>query len=206
MTEQQLSDHHAYFFGYGSLVNRATHHFSDAHRAQLRGWRRSWVPTTLREVAFLTVTPDEHCEIDGLIAAVPADDWAALDERERAYDRIPASHQVAHDLTHAAEIAVYSVPARNARAMGETSILLSYLDVVVQGYLREFGAHGVARFFATTAGWSAPVLNDRAAPRYPRHRPVSPTALALVNAHLDALGATVFVGQRDPAPTAPPRA
>lgn len=192
MTEQQLSDHHAYFFGYGSLVNRATHHFSDAHRAQLRGWRRSWVPTTLREVAFLTVTPDEHCEIDGLIAAVPADDWAALDERERAYDRIPASHQVAHNLTHAAEIAVYSVPARNARATGETSILLSYLDVVVQGYLTEFGEAGVARFFATTDGWDTPILDDRAAPLYPRHQLLSPAERALTDHHLAALNARLI--------------
>ena len=37
----------------------------------------------------------------------------------------------------------------------KTPILLSYLDVVVQGYLAEFGEAGVARFFASTDGWGA---------------------------------------------------
>ena len=101
-----MNSHDAYFFGYGSLVNRNTHHFADAHRAQLRGWRRAWRHTSLREVAYLTVVPDEASVIDGLIAAVPADDWAALDEREGAYDRVKASHQVIHELDHAPEIAV----------------------------------------------------------------------------------------------------
>ena len=32
------------------------------------------------------------------------------------------------------------------------------------------GAAGVADFFATTDGWEAPILNDRAAPQYPRHQ------------------------------------
>ena len=195
------------FFGYGSLVNRDTHQFGDAQPARLAGWRRAWRHTTLRPVAYLTVVPDATCEIDGLIARVPGGDWTALDAREHAYDRVAASHAVTHGAPEQLDVAVYTVPhGKHGAPNIEHPVLLSYIDVVVQGYLREFGAHGVARFFATTAGWSAPVLNDRAAPRYPRHRPVSPTALALVNAHLDALGATLFAGQRDPAPTAPPRA
>lgn len=46
-------------------------------------------------------------------------------------------------------------------------VLLSYLDVVVQGYFREFGRKGVVHFFEMTEGWHAPVLNDRANPIYP---------------------------------------
>ena len=70
-----------YFFGYGSLVNRGTHDFDDAHPARLSGWRRIWRHTDLRPVAYLTVVPDASAEIDGLIAHVPDDDWAALDHR-----------------------------------------------------------------------------------------------------------------------------
>ena len=49
------------------------------------------------------------------------------------------------------------------------AVLLSYVDMVVGGYHREFGRDGVDRFFATTDGWDVPILNDRQQPRYPRH-------------------------------------
>jgi hypothetical protein len=66
---------------------------------------------------------------------------------------------------------------------------LSYIDVVVQGYLREFGEEGVARFFATTDGWDAPVADDRADPIYLRHQTLTRAERALVDRWLDDLGA-----------------
>lgn len=166
---------HAYFFGYGSLVNRDTHDYSDAHIAQLRGWRRVWRHTALRRVAYLTVIRDDTSCIDGLIASVPGQDWSALDARERAYDRIAAAHQVTHGLTHQPDIAVYAIPDGHHTRPTETHpALLSYVDVVIQGYLREFGEDGARRFFDTTDGWDdTPILNDRADPVYPRHRRLS---------------------------------
>ena len=173
---------HAYFFGYGSLVNRDTHAFDGAHPARLKGWRRVWRHTLLREVAYLTVVPDSDCEIDGLIAQVPQDDWAALDERERAYDRVSAAHQISHPLPHQPEIAVYAIPrGRHGTPSTSGPVLLSYIDVVVQGYLREFGESGVIRFFDTTHGWDAPVLDDRADPIYPRHTRLSAQERAMVD-------------------------
>ena len=183
------------FFGYGSLVNRATHHFAGASPARLGGWRRMWRHTTLRRAAYLTVVPDPGCEIDGLIAPVPAGDWAALDARERAYERIAAHHQVNHDLAHRPEIALYTIPeGRHGTPDEACPALLSYIDVVVQGYLREFGEAGVRRFFATTDGWEGAVLDDRAAPRYPRHRELSDEERALVDAHLRARGVAIIAG------------
>ena len=176
---------HAYFFGYGSLVNRDTHSFAEAHTARLRGWKRIWRHTSLRPVAYLTVVPDPDSEIDGLIAAVPGDDWAALDERERAYARVPAAHQVTHALTHKPEIAVYSIPDGAHDQPTETHpALLSYIDVVVQGYLREFGEQGARAFFDTTDGWDTPVLDDRADPIYPRHRTLRPDERTFVSDEL----------------------
>lgn len=61
----------AFFFGYGSLVNRATHDYGQARPASLPGWRRAWRHTALRPVAFLTAEPDPASTIEGLIAAVP---------------------------------------------------------------------------------------------------------------------------------------
>jgi len=179
----------AYFFGYGSLVNRATHGFEGAQAAQLAGWRRVWRHTELRPVAFLTVIPDADAEIEGLIAPVPGADWAALDRREAAYLRAPAADQVRHGLSHAPQIAVYTIPeGRHGAPDAARPVLLSYLDVVVQGYLREFGEAGVARFFESTRGWEGPVLDDRAAPRYPRHQPLDSHERALTDHFLADLG------------------
>ena len=176
---------HAYFFGYGSLVNRDTHAFSEAHTARLSGWKRIWRHTSLRPVAYLTVVPDPESQIDGLIAAVPGQHWAALDERERAYDRVAAAHQVSHALPHQPDIAVYTIPdGRHGAPTDQHPALLSYIDVVVQGYLREFGEDGARRFFDTTDGWDTPVLDDRADPVYPRHRSLSPDERGFVDDEL----------------------
>ncbi len=180
-----------YFFGYGSLVNRNTHAYPDARPAQLRGWRRVWVRTDERDLVFLSVEPDPATTVDGLIAAVPGADWQALDAREYGYDRISSGSAVLHDILPAPDMAHYSIPPRRQQSDGDHAILLSYLDVVVQGFLREYGIDGVARFFETTRGWETPVLNDRAAPRYPRHQPMTAAETALVDKHLVRLSAQV---------------
>ncbi|AHC99607.1 gamma-glutamylcyclotransferase family protein [Leisingera methylohalidivorans] len=179
-----------YFFGYGSLVNTATHNYGGARPAQLRGWRRAWVHTDLREVAFLSAVPCRDSVIDGLIAEVPAADWAALDEREFAYERLPASDRVQHGLAGTPEVSVYAVaPGQQKGVTDRHPILLSYLDVVLQGYLRVFGEAGLQGFVATTDGWDAPVLNDRAAPRYPRHQVVTAAERKLFDELIDSTGA-----------------
>lgn len=183
---------HDYFFGYGSLVNRGTHAFHATRPARLKGWKRMWRKTALREAAFLTVVPDDSAEIDGLIAAVPGGDWAALDLRERAYARRDAAHQITltNPLeTPAPRIAVYAIdPKAHFAPDPESPVLLSYLDVVVQGYFREFGEAGVARFFETTDGWDAPVLHDRQAPVYPRHSVLSRAEREMVDDLLSSRG------------------
>lgn len=181
-----------FFFGYGSLVNRDTHSYGRAHPARLTGWRRAWRHTPLRPVAFLTAEPDSTSVIEGLIAAVPGADWAALDLREAAHTRQTVCDHVEHVLSPRPSVSVYTIPAEGNHAPSlQHPILLSYLDVVVQGYLREYGAEGVARFFATTAGWDAPLLNDRASPIYPRHQRLAPAERALVDDALNQLGVTI---------------
>ncbi|WP_170762403.1 gamma-glutamylcyclotransferase family protein [Ruegeria lacuscaerulensis] len=181
-----------YFFGYGSLVNLSTHDFPDPRPARLKGWRRAWRHTDLRPVAFLTAVPDPESEIEGMIAHVPKNDWAALDEREWAYDRVSATRSVTHPLTHEVEIAVYAVPQERHNAPSKRHpLLLSYIDVVVQGYLRAFGEDGADRFFDTTDGWSSPILNDRAEPRYPRHQQLKPAETEFVDARLSRISARI---------------
>lgn len=180
-----------YFFGYGSLVNDKTHTYPDTRPATLQGWRRAWVATPRFGVVLLTgVQAPGHC-IQGLIAAVPGADWAALDAREGGYQRLPATHDVAHDLGGTPDIAVYAVAKENQLAQSDHMILLSYLDVVVQGFNTVFGADGVQGFFDTTDGWDTPIVNDRADPVYPRHQSLTASETALVDGHLSRLSAQV---------------
>ena len=182
-----MTDPHPAFFGYGSLVNRATHAYAQAMPARLAGWRRIWRHTTLRPHPFLSVEP-AAAEIDGLVAAVPSGDWAALDAREAAYRRhaidpgrlVPAP-------AWAGRVEIYAVDEAKVASALSGPILLSYLDTVVQGFLSEFGEAGVARFFASTAGWTA-LLDDRARPLYPRAKRASAAERALADSHADALG------------------
>ncbi len=182
---------HPHFFGYGSLVNRDTHVYGSTARAQLSGWRRKWVYTQERGLAFLSVVPDAHSTIDGLIAEVPGADWAALDAREFGYQRIPSGSVVRHSKHPGTQVSHYAVPQETWVEGGAQQILLSYLDVVVQGYLREFGADGVAHFFETTDGWETPIRNDRAAPQYPRARILTAQETGLVDQHLALRGAHI---------------
>jgi hypothetical protein len=170
--------HH--FFGYGSLVNRATHTYPNARAASLPGWRRAWVHTPELPRSFLSVTPDPACKILGLVAEVPDGDWTALDIREAGYIRTP-DHALIAEAPH--PIQVYAV--QNAHAPTQDApILLSYLDAVIQGFLSEYGRDGAAHFFATTQGWNAPILNDRAAPQYPRAQRLSDAEREVVDAGL----------------------
>ncbi len=183
-----MSDPH--FFGYGSLVNTATHSYPNAQKATLGGWRRAWIRTEEREIVFLTAVPAApSAQIQGLIAAVPDADWLALDTRETGYQRIPSAGKVNHVGKGINDIAHYAVAQENWRSSGTQTILLSYLDVIVQGYMQQFGTDGVAAFFDTTDGWDTPILNDRAAPQYPRSQTLSHDETALVDQHLGRISA-----------------
>jgi hypothetical protein len=141
------------------------------------------------------VVQNPATRIDGLIAAVPGADWAALDKREYSYERHASGGAVVHDLAPAPDIAHYAIPADIAVDHGDHVILLSYLDVVVQGFLREFGTDGAARFFDTTDGWDTPILNDRAAPIYPRHQTLTEAETTVVDQHMNRL--SVQIKQRE---------
>lgn len=185
--------HDPHVFGYGSLVNRATLDGGAAHPARVTGWRRVWRRAPGRPAAFLSVEEAPGTEIEGLITAVPGGDWAALDAREAAYRRSPVTGQVRHAAPGRPEVALYRLADPDHAAPCEAHpILLSYIDVVVQGFLAEFGRAGAERFAATTAGWAAPVLDDRAAPRYPRAQRLAGQERAVVDGLLADLPVTVI--------------
>ncbi len=176
-----------FFFGYGSLVNRSTHSYPRAAKATVTGWARAWKKSKLRRVAFLTAVEAHGEEIDGLIAAVPGADWVALDERERAYHRLPVL-EIRHDHPPLPDIQIYRASADHIEEAGDHVLLQGYLDVVVQGYLREFGIEGADKFFATTHGWDMPICMDRNDPVYPRHQRLTDEERDFVDDRLARLG------------------
>lgn len=181
-----------HFFGFGSLVNLGTHIYTDARPARLSGWRRTWVRSNARPLAFLSVTRAPGNAIDGLMAVVPGADWAALDEREYCYVRVDVSGEISHDLNPAPQVALYQVPEENiAPESCQNLIPLSYLDVVLRGYAQVFGEAGVHDFMASTDGWEVGILDDRATPGYPRHQAMTPAELALHDRLIAEIGAPV---------------
>jgi hypothetical protein len=160
------------FFGYGSLVNTATHPYGGVRRERIEGWRRVWRHTAHHAFAYLTAEQARDAAIDGLSADVPDGDWLALDTREAGYVREPLP----------VGPSIYHIPdGMHPAPKAPKPILLSYLDVVVQGYAQQFGTEGVKRFFETTTGWNAPIFDDRDEPQYPRAQPLSSTERALVD-------------------------
>ncbi len=174
---------HPRFFGYGSLVNLATHHYPDPRPATLTGWRRVWCQAKARPVAFLSVEPHDTT-LHGITAQVPDNDWAALDLREHAYLRRDVTAQFD------GPTAVYQAnPDHTAPASTGHPILLSYLDVVVAGF-SALTPDGPDHFFDTTTAWG-PVLDDRADPLYPRAQPLTDKTRQVVDAALAALAVSV---------------
>jgi hypothetical protein len=188
-----------YFFGYGSLVNQRTHTYEDCRPATVRGWQRSWFPSARRDVSFLSAVPDSGgvLQLQGLIASVPQGNWSALDLREQAYFRSPIEHgTLTCDLSQPPVVQIYQAnPDYVDPVVSRKPILLSYLDVVVQGYLRVFGQAGVESFFATTLGWDTPIRDDRAAPVYTRAQSLSRAETALVDRHLTEVSAVAEPAQ-----------
>jgi len=176
------------FFGYGSLVNALTHAYDDPRPAKLHGWRRAWRHTHHRPVSFLTAVPaPQDATLWGMVAAVPSQDWAELDAREYAYTRVMVTENT-HVLSGvaASDVAVYAIaPGDHHAPQADHPVLQSYLDTVLQGYLKTFGEAGLAHFVATTDGWDAPILQDRAAPRYPRATELSDRERCVIDAVLD---------------------
>ena len=157
-----------FFFGYGSLVNTSSHNFDDVSNARLVGWRRVWQRTNLRNFSFLSVHKSDDFSIDGVIASVPDGHWSRLDEREAGYDRIIGSTMVEHTSPRADTISFYQIPDHNLDSVKKCPILLSYLDVVLMGFLQRFGEQGFSNFFETTDQWDCGIFYDRNNPRYPR--------------------------------------
>ena len=175
----------SHFFGYGSLVNINTHSYRPYEKGTIKGWRRIWCYTKLREVPFLSAHFVNKGEISGLIASVPDNDWSALDRRETGYHRTKIPLKLQKN-TSKNEVQIYNVPPSNiSNNKPVKGIILSYLDCVIKGYLEQYEEEGVMDFFETTDGWNCQIFDDRLNPIYPRHIQLTKSEQILVDHYLE---------------------
>ena len=182
----------SFFFGYGSLVNTSTHGYVDTAPAILKGWHRFWTSVPNRETAVLSIRPNAGQVIKGLIARVPGSDWIDLDLRETGYGRKNVTKLVSCELQKPKCCAAYIFKSyETAGIVQKTPILMSYLDVVVQGFLQIYGESGAKHFFKTTDGWDRGIKNDRLDPVYPRACKLNANETQLIDELLNEHGAKI---------------
>lgn len=164
------------YFGYGSLVNRATLRTSyvDIMPARLLGYRRCWRPRPDMPgfpAALLTVVPDAGSISDGVLVIDHAENLAAVDAREARYLRKAVSRsQLEMEERFPGDVSVFLYQADQTLPLhGQPpAILRSYLDAVMQGFLAMHGEDGLQRFVDGTDGFDLPIHEDRDLPVYPR--------------------------------------
>jgi len=177
-------------FGYGSLVNRATlpDHVS-ARPATVRGWRRAWRAASRsagRGVCAVSIAEAPDGEIDGLVVTFEDAVWPVIEAREHRYRWFVLPDFEERVLAFRAE------PEVDRWGDRDHPVHLTYVDTVLQGFLRDFGEAGARRFMATTDGWHVPILDDRAAPRYPRAQCLSDRERSFVDRLLADANAGTF--------------
>lgn len=171
------------YFGYGSLVNRATLSASvvDASPARLSGWARRWRPRPDMPgfpAALLTVSRSQGAAMDGLVVFDRRENLETVDRREARYHRReidPADVSTHKKIPSGCPLYVYEAMEELPVHREPPRILRSYLNVVMQGFLVEHGIGGVGRFVAETADFHVPIHEDSHAPVYPRHVAISDT-------------------------------
>lgn len=197
------------YFGYGSLVNRATlrTEIVDMMPARLVGWRRCWRPRPDMPgfpAALLTVRREPGACCDGVLIIDRAENLAAVDAREARYRRVrlgAAELQLPRPLEGDVPLYVYEADPDLPPHREPPLILQSYLDAVMQGFLQMHGEEGLRRFFAETEGFETPMLTDRAAPAYPRAVALSAVEAALFDSICGEHGCShAYAGQPLPLP------
>ncbi len=162
------------YFGYGSLVNKRTLRtkFLGIRRAEVRGWRRAWLPRKGQSMALLSVRPEDEALTQGVVVYDLADHLPAVDEREAAYHRrvvMPDHVTIRGGALRDVPLFIYEgKPEQPDAAQTGAAILQSYLDAVLQGFLSLYGDTGLRRFISETDGFRTAILQDRASPLYPR--------------------------------------
>jgi len=178
-------------FAYGSLVGRRSRDFiAEATPATLEGWNRSWshgIRTKRGNVCALTVVSKPQSMLRGVVLQCDKATLRTLDKREDGYSRKEVN--VVLDTGHRSRSWLY-VGRRDRRVDGEDgySIWMSYLLVVLAGYLELGGPRALQDFYGTTVGWNMPVEHDEREPKYTRAFRLKPGERAQIRRFLSSRG------------------
>lgn len=178
-----------HIFGFGSLVNNASHPYDVLGMAVAKNQIREWVSTPDRDFAFLSMAPSKGADVFGVMLGVEPQNQPDLDRRESGYEACIITDQIKHrDLKPKPEVVrAYRAISPPATHTDDSPILRSYLDCVFQGYLMHFGSGSLRAFVETTRGWQRGILDDRANPIYPRHVNLTDGENALISDILSAM-------------------
>ena len=190
------------YFGYGSLVNRATLRtdYVDIVPARLIGYRRGWRSRPDMPgfpAALLTVRPDAGVICDGVLVIDRAENLAAVDAREARYIRRTIDRTQVESpggVPDGLPLYVYTADEALPPHAEPPRILRSYLDAVMQGFLALHGEDGLRRFIAETENFDIPVHEDRDRPTYPRAVSLTPAEVDLFDRLLAERGGMRFPG------------
>jgi hypothetical protein len=180
------------YFGYGSLVNEDTLRtkYIASVPATLLNWQRMWdIPIGKNfddlDISLLTSRPVEKSSTTGVIVFDRASNLPQVDERETNYDRHKLSLDGLHSPVDLSQIScdfyVYQAQKNFVNLDPRPPILQSYLDAVLQGFLRIYGNKGVEDFVNDTANFHTPILQDRDTPKYPRSVELKPEEQDLID-------------------------
>ena len=180
------------YFGYGSLVNEDTLRtkYIASIPATLLNWQRMWdIPIGKNfddlDISLLTSRPVEKSITTGVIVFDRASNLPQVDERETNYDRHKLNLDGLNspvDLSNIpCDFYVYEAQKNPALPDPRPPILQSYLDAVLQGFLRIYGNKGVEDFVNDTANFHTPILQDRDTPKYPRSVQLKPEERDLID-------------------------
>lgn len=180
------------YIGYGSLINHYTRPSADRLAPiYLSGFQREWSFRNehgYARITALNVTPKAESSIAAVLAVEPMHALHSLDEREMGYNRtlidtslITAVHETDAawvDEMRERPLYIYQAKPENHHLANEDyPILQSYLDVVMDGLIRTFSLTEAARFVREAVGMDRTIINDRAAPIYPRALNYEPSRL-----------------------------
>lgn len=143
--------------------------------------------------ALLTVLPEQGAGVDGLLVFDDAANLPSIDQREARYERHEISSnelEIFGEVPADCAIFVYQAITYLPPHREEPKILQSYLDAVLQGFLREHGRDGVQRFVSETRNFQIAIQRDREKPIYPRAVRLTNEEADFFDALLESAGVT----------------
>ena len=140
-----------YIFGFGSLVNDATHDYEIIAPASVSGFARQWVSAIDGQYSFLSASPQSDVSIKGLVLGVAEEKMAALAEREARYELVElnnANIQCNQKLNR--PVYLYQAESDAIDQFDKKPILQSYLDCVFAGFETHLGTASIAEFIKSS--------------------------------------------------------